>query len=197
VVGMSFLITGCGRSGTKYMAECLRLAGLDVGHERMGRDGAVSSIWCAPHPPYPKYHQQGLRPQFDVILHQVREPLATIASCTTGSDESWRFNQIWVPIKAEWPPVKRAAHYWYWWNKRAEAQAKATYRIENLRAQWPVIMALIGHDADYTGDEVSKRTNSRKHMSLTWERLSIHAPAIVKRVWTMSQRYGYEYGDRA
>lgn len=36
------LITGCGRSGTKYIARLLSAAGLDIGHETMGKDGIAS-----------------------------------------------------------------------------------------------------------------------------------------------------------
>ena len=190
---MIFLITGCGRSGTAYVTRALQLAGLDVEHERMGKDGAVSSVWCAPFPPYPSWHQQGPRPRFDVVLHQVREPLATIASVTTGGAEGWRFNARWIPIDLDWHVVKRAAHYWYWWNRRAEDQAVMTYRVENLEARWPELMDAIGWlDVPYTGGDVLKDTNSRRHVSLTWDDVSVAAPEMVGRVRRMAERYGYK-----
>lgn len=192
MVGMSVLITGCGRSGTLYIARCLQLAGLDVQHERLGADGAVSSVWNAPQPPYPSWHQQGERPAFDIILHQVREPLATMGSVMTGGREGWKFNARWAPIDLSWHPVKRAAYYWYWWNRRAEEQGCYTYRIENLEAEWDVLMALIGHEAEYTGDDVSKSTNSRRHDALSWEDVKQQAPEMLRKIAGMAQRYGYE-----
>lgn len=192
---MTFLVTGCGRSGTLYIAKCLRLAGMDVGHERMGEDGAVSSCWCAPEPPYPSFHQPGPRPDFDIVLHQVREPLATIGSLTTGGREGWQFNARWVNLDLGWHPIKRAAYYWFAWNALAEAQAAYTYRIENLREEWPVLMALLGFDAPYAVCEaVPKDTNSREHVRVSWGDLHEHAPEMVERVALMAQRYGYGGG---
>ena len=38
---LGFLITGCGRSGTTYMAKLLKAHGIDAGNERIGSDGVV------------------------------------------------------------------------------------------------------------------------------------------------------------
>lgn len=175
------------------MAECLRLAGLDVGHEREGKDGAVSSVWCAPYPPYPSYHQQGPRPEFDIILHQVRHPEPTIGSITTASAQSWAFNRLWVPINDNDTLIQAAAKYWFWWNERAEYQAKMTYCVENLQERWPVIMALIGHNAPYTGDQVSQRTNSRPHADFMWADIKRYIPFdLARNIEKMAARYGYK-----
>lgn len=191
---MSFLITGCGRSGTKYMATVLRSVGLDVGHEQMGRDGAVSGIWAVDSDSYPKFHQQGPRPHFDLILHQVRHPLHTIGSVTTGSQAAWEFNSRFVPINLEESVLIRSAKYWFYWNRMVEAQAVFTYRIENLREVWPHLMELLGHAADYEQiTHFSQAMNSRKHREVTWEAMEKEVPVwLVRAIKVLGRFYGYK-----
>jgi hypothetical protein len=68
---VKFLITGYPRSGTKYTAKVLNKTSLDVGHEFKGKDGCVS--W--------KHLPKAL--DFDLVLHQVRNPLKVIGSSHT------------------------------------------------------------------------------------------------------------------
>ena len=117
-----FLITGCGRSGTMYMAKMLQSAGLDVGHEALGQDGVVSSIWAVADDWYPSYHQQRKRPAFDVVLHQVREPLATIGSLTTAQPGSWRWNARHIPIRLGEDSVLQMAAKWNPDDKEIQAE---------------------------------------------------------------------------
>lgn len=186
------LVTGCGRSGTGYMAECLQQAGLDVGHERLGADGISSWLWAAPFGPYPVYHTQVSRPKFDVILHQVREPLATIGSAMTFREETWRFIRRWVPIDKDWGILKQACHYWYWWNTRVK-QLRPTmrYRVEDAEQVWPEIMTLVGCDAPFPRG-VSEKTNSREHFDPTWPGVKTAAPQLANDIAQMAQRYGYD-----
>jgi len=45
------LITGCGRSGTHFMAEEIMENNIDIKHERIGTQGSVSWIYGVPHVP--------------------------------------------------------------------------------------------------------------------------------------------------
>lgn len=185
-----FLITGCGRSGTKYMARVLRAAGLDVGHETLGADGVVSSIWAVEDEYYPAYHHQGPRPEFDVVLHQVREPLATIGSLTTALPGSWKWNARHVPIVVEEHSVlDMAIMYWYWWNHLCQMVSDYRYRIENLEQEWYTLQQLIG----FTGEldrSIPKTVNSRRHRIVTWDDVKRAQPHLP--VKNLAARYGYE-----
>lgn len=185
-----FLITGCGRSGTLYMAKALRAAGLDVGHEEAGEDGAVSSAWCVDSRHYPYYHEQGPRPEFDIVLHQVRHPLPTIASLTTSQSASWAFTEQFVPIP-EGDVVAKAAYFWYHWNTLAERQAEFTYRIENLENRWDEIMSVLRHNAPYSScAQLLKNVNSRVHGAVNWTDIP-----LARQIRGMARRYGYTIGD--
>lgn len=188
-----FLITGCGRSGTKYMAKALNTIGLSVGHEELGGDGAVSAAWTYDATWYPRFHQQGPRPKFDLILHQVRFPLHVIGSVSTSLPASWRFNCDNTPIEPSDPMLVRCAKYWYYWNLDAQAQAVYTYRIEALPEVWDEVMSYLGVEADYEQvAHISKRTNRRKHMDVTWADLERVVPDLVKDIQQLALSYGYE-----
>ena len=127
------LITGVGRSGTLYTTHVLRAAGYDVGHEHhLGAHGMVSWEWAIEADFYPNWHVCN-QPEFDVILHQVRHPLKTIASCTKAvNKEAWRYIYANTPIDPESPLLQRCAEYWYHWTLYAEKRASWTYQVEML-----------------------------------------------------------------
>lgn len=93
-----FVVTGCGRSGTKYMAEVLKRCGLKCDHEGVfdppvrsveipaGLDGDVS--WAAA--PFVSAMASGTK-----VLHQVRHPLDVISSFVSlrffADPPSWSF----------------------------------------------------------------------------------------------------------
>lgn len=184
-----FLITGAGRSGTKYMARALQRCGLDVGHEQVATDGIVSSFYCFDAPGYPGKHPAP-RPQFDLILHQVREPLASIASIQTG--RSWDWTCQFLPVSEDAPLLRRACYNWLVFNEEAERQAVLTYRIEALENVWPTLQRLIGFEAPYSAIANLPRTvNARKHSSVTWSNVKQAAPEIHDDIRNAAVRYGY------
>ena len=189
-----FLITGAGRSGTKYMAAVLRRCGLDVGHERLGRDGIVSGFYCFEAERYPGRNHPAPRPEFEVILHQVRDPLRTIASVTTGRSRAWA--QQFVPVEAGASPLRWACYYWLTWNLEAERQALWTYRIEALPDVWLDLQRVLCFDADYaTAAGVPTNLNARKHSAVTWDDVRREAPELMTGIRATAGRYGYELGD--
>jgi hypothetical protein len=124
------LITGCGRSGTKYITFALQRLGLDVRHERMGRDG-IASWYMAVDASHSPFGPTRRGTDFRHVFHQVRHPLAVIASAVTLKEESWRFVCEHAPIEIDEPPTLRAAKYWYYWNLEAERIAHWRYRVED------------------------------------------------------------------
>lgn len=125
------LITGCGRSGTKYASFALQRLGLEVPHERLGRDG-ISSWTMAVVAEGRPYGPPSSEVSFQHIFHQVREPLATIASCMTLNSESWDFICRHIECPPFAPALIKAATYWLLWNKKAEEIATWRYRIEDF-----------------------------------------------------------------
>jgi len=183
------LITGCGRSGTKYITAALRTCGLDVRHERMGADGIVSSFFCFNAPRYPGRHPQR-RPKFDIVLHQVRHPLKSIASIQTG--RSWAWTCQFLPVGQKAPLLKRACYNWLIFNEEAERISQWTYRIEVLPEVWPELAARLHIDATFaTVAAIPRNINTRPHSAISWEMVDAAAPEISDRIRAAAQRYGY------
>jgi hypothetical protein len=129
------LVTGCGRSGTKYTSFVLRRLSLDVPHERLGRDGV--SAWTLGGPPVGRpYGPSGVL-RFEHVFHQVRHPLHTIASATSFGAESWGYICAYTSCAPDEPVLVRAARYWLDWNERVERIASWRYRIEALPEIFP------------------------------------------------------------
>jgi hypothetical protein len=187
-----FLITGCGYSGTKYTAMLLRRGGLSVGHEESGDDGAVSGGWCIDCERYPAFHQQGSRPDFDVILHQVRHPLDTISSHLSARNRLWWWNCRHISARECEPDIVKATSYWLEWNIKAEAQAELTYRIEHIAERWGEVMDAIGCNLDYDtcASGLSKKTNTHGGgVEVGWSDIPVGWRGAVR---SLARRYGYE-----
>jgi hypothetical protein len=189
------IVVGCGRAGTKYMWLVLRSFGLDVGHEEWGADGqvgfhaAVGLRGAAKH----RTWRPDLEPSpDDVVLHQVREPLANMSSIQTFQDYSWEFVSRYTPIRMDWPlPVKCMA-YWYCWNLMAESHAQYTYQVEHMADAWPDIRRLIGlPPGAQLPEETTTMRHRRGHSKLTWDELKNADKSWYKKVKWLGRHYGY------
>ena len=125
------LVSGCGRSGTKYIAFVLQRMGLDVRHERLGRDG-ISSWTMAVTTEERFYGPPSSAASFKQVFHQTREPLSVINSCLSFTDRSWDFICENIPCPRAASPDIRAATYWLLWNEKVEKIATWRYRIEDF-----------------------------------------------------------------
>ena len=186
-----FLITGAGRSGSSYIAKVLKRCGLDVGHHKMGKDGIVCGFYCFDVKRYPVKSHPVPRPKFDVILHQVRDPLKSIASIQTG--RSWKWTSQFLPIPGDASVLTKACYNWLVFNLEAERQALWTYRIEDLKDVWRDMQRVLSFDRDYPSAtfNVPLNVNTRKHSKVTWVDVKRSAPLIYKDIREAAQRYGY------
>jgi hypothetical protein len=140
------LVTGCGRSGTKYISFVLRRLGLDVPHERLGADGI--SAWDFAGPVRGRPYGPAVSVRFEQVFHQVRHPLDVIASVATFGPESWSYIYANTPCTRDEPLLVRAARYWLGWNERVETIASWRYRIESLPTLFPELCERLGVDAN-------------------------------------------------
>jgi hypothetical protein len=131
------LVTGCGRSGTKYIARILQRAGLDIGHETMGEHG-ISSWYMTVNAVSAPFGDGRAGYVFENTLHQIRHPLAVIDSLVASplKKESWDFICRYMPISMDEPLLTRCAKYWLHWNCAAEKIADVSYRVENLGSDY-------------------------------------------------------------
>lgn len=195
------LITGCGRSGTAYIALLLQKSGYDIKHERPGSDGCVS--WSMAVNQYSvdgPYSDES----FGTIFHQTRHPLSVISSWITNLYDlrrlEWVFIRKYIPeIVASDSSIISAAKYWYYWNLLVEAQAEWRYAIEKIDEVLPEFMRRSGLTVDLTAaQEISKKENSWASVShpITWNRLRLELPPdLYVKIQALADRYGYSICD--
>ena len=201
---MKRLITGCGSAGTKYISRVLKRLGYSMPHERMGHGGSVSF--------YAVGLQEDIRADFDVILHQVREPIASISSIHTM--RFWEMDEVslsGVNILKTMPQLRdenytlQCAKYWYWWNLAAEKMSSQTYRIEELTSGnnpemfkcWRDTLQLsaVGYADFLDAMQSTKKTNTRvkrsEYREISWGSLAALDPHLTDKIRSLASRYGY------
>jgi hypothetical protein len=181
------LVTGCGRSGTKYTSFLLAKLGLDVPHERLGKHGIASWSMAVPAEKRP-FGPPSSQVSYEHIFHQVRDPLSTIASAMTFNDISWNFISEHIECSRTAPRLVQAAKYWLHWNEQAERIATWRYRIEDLHG--PVLDLFcdkIGVANNHKAvEQIPLNFNTRKHGRLvhlaeeSFRRIGENAPCFLK-----------------
>jgi hypothetical protein len=185
---LKVLVTGCGRSGTRYTTFLFRRLGLDVLHERLGRDGIASWTMAVSSEQRP-YGPPSSHCSFEHVFHQLRNPLEVIRSVTTFGPESWAFICAHTPCRMEDPVLLRAATYWLYWTDYADRIATWRYRIEAIDAIFPELCERLGVGCDWQVlRSIPRDVNTRSHgkplhlVDELGERLHIDVPAGVRRL---------------
>lgn len=77
-----FVITGCGRSGTQYLAECLLASGIDCTHEQVFRRTGVTKNSALPQGDSSWYAASRIQslPSNTPVIHIVRNPVKVVTS---------------------------------------------------------------------------------------------------------------------
>lgn len=143
------LITGCGRSGTGFMAKIFEAVGVLSGHEVLfsplqsawphGWVGVESSWLAAPF--------LAQLPSHVHVVHQVRHPFDVIRSFMKYGffeqpDDYANFCYRHVSSIHEWQdPLDRCIQYWISWNEMIEQRGVPWHRVEDLSAVQLVKMA--------------------------------------------------------
>ena len=226
-VRRKLLVTGCGRSGTKHIANLLRRVGLKVGHEQVLADGVSSAFFVtyggkkghvSPNEYQPYAHKPEERPadfKFDLIWHQVRDPLKTIgsvrdvhkASIVRWSKEVLGQTHVHPKLKHD---LEYAARHWLLVNQMSEEIADFRYRIEDIGTVWPKMVTLLGLPKGTPLPDVSK-TMGRSYRTIkqfrptkeiydsisypTWADIAAIDPKLCKDIQRLAKRYGYGTAD--
>jgi hypothetical protein len=193
------LITGCARSGTRYIAFMMCECGLEFGHEWFHKDGLSSWPMAVDSDKVPWGHPSN-NYNFKHVFHQVRHPLKVISSVYAWEPEaSWEFIKRYVPeINDSDTRLVMTAKYWYYWNLLAEQKSDFTYRVEDIDNALDEMSLRLDMELDkskiYT---VSKNVNTRGPVfEVTWDLLRTSLPeGLYRDILLMSLRYGYVIED--
>lgn len=214
------LITGCGRSGTFYSTEVWRSLGLDIRHERpvshhgiMGEDGA-SSWLMAVNDPNPPFGPSATDYKFDVVVHQVRNPLKVIASVAQFILAKGQYAPDYIErnipetqinpdekiLDEKQQLILQAARYWYYWNLTAQQKATTTIQIEQLPDKLPLLCELTGIEyQENVLENIAKDVNNRhlylneKLWTVDWEELRNLDLYLTDKILNLAASYGYDF----
>lgn len=185
-IGRRLLVTGCGRSGTKYISFVCRRLGLDIPHEKLGRDGIASWTMATPAAVRP-YGPPTDVVRFRHVFHQVRHPLHVIASVESFEPASWAFIGMHIECGRDEPVVLRGARYWLHWNELAERMAEWRYRVEDIDTVLDEFCSRIGITCDAAvlsrvPRDINTRVNGRAfhRVEELFERMRLEMPSRLR-----------------
>lgn len=201
IAGTKVLNIGCGHSGTQYIAKVFTGAGWDVGHEEIRPDG-ISDSRLTPLI-FPATSVRSYK-----ILHQTRDPLATISSMHSLPDIFPRIS-LHLPtvnINKDDVTTVNCMKYYYYWNLLTEPKADLRYRVENIANRWQEICELIGLVPVPELPEVSKTTNIKVGrdkidprwkpiVKCSWAGLLSADESLTLKIIKLAKRYGYEVDE--
>lgn len=203
------LIVGTPSGATHYMAEVLRRCGLDIGHERIRKDGVVDfsgTFWRGGWQPFRQYEEKAGIPfvplKFDVILHQVRHPLKVINSQRYGT--AWKeiaefFENEVIAFDISSPILLRTMQLWYHFHVKGEKIADLTYRAEDIENAIYKISYLIGKKLNCSMLKKipknlypTKSKGDSDHTDWAWYDLWMQSPILCYKIIKLAKKYGYE-----
>ena len=197
------LVLGTGRSGTTHMAKVLTAAGLKVKREQMGADGTASLYFFADsewHPWWDGYaalchkHERRSDYEFEHILHVIRDPLKTIPSMAKmfqGLVYDYMEHHSVLP-KGIRNKMLRCMYIYKNVNELCASYADRTFRIEDLRYEWPEVSTRLGISPTFPNlPPANKSSGYKKSEPVTWEDLEQISPELTAEIKTLAARYGY------
>ena len=140
---------------------------------------------------------------FNEILHQTREPLATISSITTirrweiTNKKTFSYTSCIyiIPEIKDDNYIKQCMKYWYYWNKLAEKKSTWRYKIEDIVLgeeiynQWCQKLSIKPQKTII--NKIPKNFNTRKHKKLTIDDLYKVDKELTKKIIDYSHYLGY------
>lgn len=193
------LVTGIGRSGTKYMAELLTAAGIECGHETLfptdtkavpawGNAVAESAWPAAPWLGEMRALERDGKVERFAVVHLVRHPLDWIASWSqtvwANPHRTRSTRYICKHTGVDWferieqDVLSASAQLWVHWNRLVEPYANARLQVEEIGpAELAMLCGLMGHEAPSEQalaealEKVPRNVNARPHGVVFWDDL--------------------------
>jgi len=193
--GMLVAFLGVPRSGTQWTSDVMKACGLDVGHERMGKNGTSCgfAVWQPHTDELPLTNQDIRGVTFDHTFHLCRDPLATLRTFPEiiqwDERSSWFRRHGFHPPDGPWDPKLAALRYLAITRQKLLDAHLPLFRVDKVKLDWPRISKALG-----LPDEPPRlpRRNSRPPFwTPTWQDLNDLDEHATKLLKTFASRAGY------
>ena len=195
------LITGTPRSATVFTTNLLKSHGMKVQNDwgNPEEHGSVSWIFAFE-------DKNNFGPArtgggtFKHVLHQVKDPLGSIASMCTepifDRESAFLQRHVYMPSFYEEPlsQARAALEFWVEWHDYLKKMKLPTYKVENVTAESIFEQTELESVYHEKAPITSSATNSRNHRPpFTWQELYTLDPRMATRAWKLAREFGYEY----
>ena len=202
------IVTGCPRSGTGYMSQYFQVLGLQVGHEKLRRNGM--SYWLlADKRRFDAYNVKASRKGYGDLrlakkFHVTRHPLHMISSMLPRHESILRG---YVPDWDEYDtPLVRTAKFWVSWNEKIQYGMDIDLRLKVEEAPEQLdnicrVSRLLYHDREIrkvkqldTRHNTAFGTGMKAYDEVfSWSKLWWSIPrSLYRRVKDLAREYGYK-----
>ncbi|MBT42247.1 MAG: hypothetical protein CMF12_06945 [Idiomarina sp.] len=198
------------RFGSGYLSKVLSAAGLQVGHERVRADGAVSWMFAVSDWVYPYGDRHsGHYTSFEFNFIFIRNPFSALPSCVRENRavNSFKFrrwhiyNAFGVDINEFENEFDRAAISIIYWYKLCEQANPQTFvNIDNKESLRGFLAACGVHDNELIEEALkipSSNTSAQKwgiaqhERILSKETLKKMSPMVLEKLIALAETYGY------
>jgi hypothetical protein len=177
------VIMAASRGATRYIYQVAKRIRLKIYHERYGTEGIIAG------------QATGLIvPPQSIVLHQVREPLASIRSLAVKAKTFSRYYHDMIGISYNRDGILWAMTYWYTWHCIADREAQWTYRIEdlsNIWDEWCEYVRIDSCDIPSLSTRVNTHSDGVIYPDVNWNILADKDVALTGRIKNLAKTYGY------
>jgi len=190
---MKFLVLMAPKAGINYATSFYRALGYDVRANQIKPDGAISWRFASD-------EEDIDYDQFDVILHQVRNPLNCVYALGTvdynTSHHISRGINAYLPEDSidRYKRIHKGMKIWHPWNAMCEKKAVLSYRVEDLRPGTDTvaaIAALLGFDPADAPDVPYQWDSTDNALDATVLEMRAQNPLLEYNLVALAKSYGY------
>lgn len=192
------LVVGHPRTGTGYTSKLLQSWGLDVQHEKMGKDGTSNWTYAAVESDAPLFDGKFSDHEWHTIIYCVRDPKGTIASVAYTEDtneHSLNYRKKWGKYKLTDNKLTNAIRSIVAWDKLiGKIKPHVTFRIEDGAEELFKQLQKRKVKVTWNDEWLSKKDNARPHAG--FDKLQEESGYILARerekINAYCDKYGYD-----
>lgn len=184
------------RTGTGYTAALLNLWGLNVGHERLEKDGIIAWQLAINKGPWLYLNRVNFKLKPEITIYNVRDPRTSIPSIVYTENvkkESLEYRITKGKVIKSSNRVELAINSILQWDKLITSKKPDfVYRIEDQSNELFDFIKLAGYEVEYS--ELSEKVNSREHEGLDGLENELRAvrPSVKRKLNAFCEKYGYD-----